>query len=189
MIAASGAGDVAVMELLLSRGANIDEVAPGAGWRSPLVAAVAAERLESVKFLIDRGVDINRIYNDVSVNGFNVEIPKFTIQLVIVLYIHFQVPETCALLAAVDTCNKSLISFMLQHGADPDVRLAVSSCARSCSVSDEHIYMQDGTTLFSEVCYLERQNNYRENYSQIIELLIDAHVDIDAVDNVRRNGS
>jgi hypothetical protein len=49
--------------------------------------------------------------------------------------------------------------------------------------------MQDGTTLFSEVCYLERQNNYRENYSQIIELLIDAHVDIDAVDNVRRNGS
>jgi hypothetical protein len=90
MIAASGAGDVAVMELLLSRGANIDEVAPGAGWRSPLVAAVAAERLESVKFLIDRGVDINRIYNDVSVNGFNVEIPKFTIQLLIVLLFIFR---------------------------------------------------------------------------------------------------
>jgi ankyrin repeat protein len=57
LIAASGAGNLGMIELLLNRGAEIDLVVPGD--ENPLIGACEHGQLAAVRLLVSRGADVN----------------------------------------------------------------------------------------------------------------------------------
>jgi hypothetical protein len=46
------------------------------------------------------------------------------------------------------------------------------------------VRVQDGTTILGMACMQEVENHYRDEFVNVIEALIDSHVDIDGANNV-----
>jgi len=118
-------GNVAIIETILSRGIDIDEIANSIGDLTPLVVTIVFNKLEAMKYLLDKGADPSLENSFRKVNSLHLATIGGNIDIIdAILSRGFDIntPSSeglTSLMFAAFTKNVAVVEYLLHKGADP----------------------------------------------------------------------